>query len=73
MFVITRNAWQNDVDYLAGWDAKWGTSAAPIAARALRFATYQEAEAAKARAERLVPKWVCGTQIVYGIARVVRS
>lgn len=72
-FVITRNAFLNGgVDYLSGWDAEWGTVACMRAQDAIHFNSYQRAKAAKERAERFVPNWVCGGRIVYGIVEVVR-
>jgi hypothetical protein len=68
MYVITRNAFPNgNVDFLIGWCPKWRTEASCNWQRAMTFPTIEAAIAAKAKAEKLVRKWVCGAAIEYGI------
>lgn len=53
-------------DYLAGWDAKWGT-VCTARSRAMVFQTELAAHDAATRAKRLVPTLTTGTPITYRV------
>ncbi|WP_371418395.1 hypothetical protein [Methylocapsa sp. S129] len=53
-----------EMDYLCGWDVKWGTCASSLQ-QAMRFPTLADAEAACARARALVPTFIGGQPIEY--------
>lgn len=57
-FIIARRLnSHNDLDYLHAWDAKHGTDCGMNSAKAMRFATAAEADAAREKCRALVPVW----------------
>jgi hypothetical protein len=70
-FVVARviNRFE-EMDYLYAWDRDLGTTMSLSLARALRFATEVEAQAACDRARHLDPNFVDGRPIRYRVIRI---
>lgn len=69
-FVVAR-VWNSygPQDYLHAWDRKWGTSCSGLPV-AKRFSTRKAADAAAAKAARLVPTLCGGTPIAWTVLEV---
>jgi|ETNvirnome_2_300_1030623.scaffolds.fasta_scaffold00547_14 hypothetical protein len=68
MFIVHRilNS-HGDKDYLCGWDRKWGTVCSSKIYVAMYFSSIGDARAAANKAQSLVPSFINGKLIAWGI------